>query len=210
MSELPSTWFRSEMPQNTLFLVSVTGSKSEETTTVWRIRQCPKKSSRSGLGRNHQHLSFGYRLNVRKNHQCLKKSSIPEEIINVGVSVTGSMSGNHQSILRIKSNRPHIQMFFIERELRWRPTNLRVAHWERTIIIQSYLQGEKKESPRKTFDTVYRCLLRYLAPRKGNIFIHERVSTWSPYIPGYKGEQVSHRWGLNNTRTLQRSFLVIQ
>ena len=92
MSELHSTWFRSEMPQNTLFLVSVTGSKSEETTTVWRIRQCPKKSSRSGLGRNHQHLSFGYRLNVGKNHQCLKKSSIPEEIINVGVLVTGSMS----------------------------------------------------------------------------------------------------------------------
>ena len=92
MSELHSTWFRSEMPQNTLFLVSVTGSKSEETTTVWRIRQCPKKSSRSGLGRNHQYLRFGYRLNVRKNHQCLKKSSIPEEIINVGVLVTGSMS----------------------------------------------------------------------------------------------------------------------
>ena len=99
-------------------------------------------------------------------------------------------------------------MFFIERELRWRPKNLRVAHWERTIIIQSYLQVEKKESPRKTFDTVYRCLLRYLAPHKENIFIHERVSTWSPYIPGYKGEQVSHRWGLNNTRTLQRSCLV--
>ena len=100
-------------------------------------------------------------------------------------------------------------MFFIERELRWRPKNLRVAHWERTIIIQSYLQVEKKESPRKTFDTVYRCLLRYLAPHKENIFIHERVSTWSPYIPGYKGEQVSHRWGLNNTRTLRRSCLVI-
>ena len=199
-------------------------SMSEEIIKVWTWKksstsefrlqaQCRKKSSMSkeiiNSWRNYQCRSFGYRLNVWKNHQCLKKSSIPEKIINVGVSVTGSMSGNHQSILRIKSNRPHIQMFFIERELRWRPKNLRVAHWERTIIIQSYLQVEKKESPRKTFDTVYRCLLRYLAPHKENIFIHERVSTWSPYIPGYKGEQVSHRWGLNNTRTLRRSCLVI-
>ena len=66
------------------------------------------------------------------------------------------------------------------------------------------------EGTRNTSDTVYRCLLRYLAPSKEDIFIHERVSTWSPHIRGYKGEQVSHRWGLNNTRTLQRSFLVIQ
>ena len=88
-------------------------SMSEEIIKVWTWKksstsefrlqaQCQKKSSMSkeiiNSWRNYQCRSFGYRLNVRKNHQCQKKSSIPEEISNARVSVTGSMSGNHQTI----------------------------------------------------------------------------------------------------------------
>ena len=57
------------------------------------------------------------------------------------------MSGNHQSILKIKSNRTQIQKFFIERELRWRPKSLRVAPWDSTIVISLTHKKKRKKAP---------------------------------------------------------------